>query len=88
MAVNSVESSTDSPTQAELDLDTSVATPGFASITITNPDGQSATCSHALIVGSDPTPAGHAQSPGDEPSSPANNNNPTVFGSARTAART
>ena len=70
-----------SPTQVEFDLDTSVATPGFASITITNPDGQSATCSHALIVGSDPTPAATPNPQGTSPPSPANNNNPTVFGS-------
>jgi hypothetical protein len=32
-------------THLTLDLDTSAATPGFASVTITNPDGQSTTCS-------------------------------------------
>jgi hypothetical protein len=69
------------PTHLTLDLDTSAATPGFASITITNPDGQSATCSHALIIGSDPTPAATPNPQGTSPPSPANNNNPTVFGS-------
>ena len=68
-------------THVTLDLDTSAATPGFASITITNPDGQSATCSHALIVGSDTTPAATPTPQGTSPPSPANNNNPTVFGS-------
>ena len=69
------------PTHLTLDLDTSGATPGFASITITNPDGQSSTCSHALIVGSDTTPAATPNPQGTSPPSPANNNNPTIFGS-------
>jgi hypothetical protein len=69
------------PTHLTLDLDTSAATPGFASITIINPDGQSTTCSHALIVGSDTTPAATPTPQGTSPPSPANNNNPTVFGS-------
>jgi hypothetical protein len=69
------------PTHLTLDLDTSAATAGFASITITNPDGQSATCSHALIIGSDTTPAATPSPQGTSPPSPANNNNPTVFGS-------
>ena len=70
------------PTHLTLDLDTSAATPGFASITITNPDGQSTTCSHALIVGSDATPAATPNPQGTSPPSPANDNSPTVFGSA------
>jgi hypothetical protein len=71
-----------SPTQLEFDLDTSAVTaPGFASITVTNPDGQSATCSNALIIGSDPTPAGTPNPQGTIPSSPGNDNDPTVFGS-------
>jgi Bacterial Ig-like domain len=69
------------PTHLTLDLDTSGATSGFASITITNPDGQSTTCSHALIVGSDTTPAATPSPQATSPPSPANNNNPTVFGS-------
>jgi hypothetical protein len=69
------------PTHLTLDLDTSGATPGFASITITNPDGQSTTCSNALIVGSDATPAATPSPQATSPPSPANNNNPTVFGS-------
>ena len=69
------------PTQLTLELDTSGATPGFASITITNPDGQSATCPHALIVGSDITPPATPNPQGTSPPSPANNNNPSVFGS-------
>jgi hypothetical protein len=68
-------------THVTLDLDTSAAIPGFASITITNPDGQSTTCSNALIVGSDSTPAATPAPQGTSPPSPANNNNPTVFGS-------
>jgi hypothetical protein len=70
-----------SPTQLEFDLDTSAATSGFASITVTNPDGQSTTCSHALIVGSDVSPAATPSPQATSPPSPANNNNPTVFGS-------
>jgi hypothetical protein len=69
------------PTHLALDLDTSAAAPGFASITITNPDGQSTTCSNALIVGSDSTPAATPNPQGTSPPSPANNNDPTVFGS-------
>ncbi|HEY6637204.1 MAG TPA: Ig-like domain-containing protein [Solirubrobacterales bacterium] len=69
------------PTHLTLDLDTSGATPGFAPITITNPDGQSTTCSHALIVGSDATPAATPSPQATSPPSPANNNSPTVFGS-------
>jgi Bacterial Ig-like domain len=71
----------DDPTTLEFDLDTSAATPGFASITVTNPDGQSVTCSHALIVGTDSTPAATPSPQATSPPSPSNNNNPTVFGS-------
>jgi hypothetical protein len=71
----------DGPTQLEFDLDTSAATPGFASITVTNPDGQSTTCSHALIVGNDATPAATPSPQATSPPSPANDNDPTVFGS-------
>ena len=69
------------PTHLTLDLDTSAATPGFASVTITNPDGQSTSCSNALIIGSDATPAATPNPQGTSPPSPANNNGPTVFGS-------
>jgi hypothetical protein len=69
------------PTHLMLDLDTSTATPGFASITITNPDGQSTTCTNALIVGSDATPAATPSPQATSPPSPSNTNNPTVFGS-------
>jgi Bacterial Ig-like domain len=69
------------PTHLTLDLDTSGATAGFASITITNPDGQSVTCSNALIVDTDTTPASTPSPQGTSPPSPANNNNPKVFGS-------
>jgi hypothetical protein len=69
------------PTHLTLDLDTSAATPGVASVTITNPDGQSTSCSHALIIGSDATPAATPNPQGTSPPSPANNNTPTVFGS-------
>jgi hypothetical protein len=79
VVVNSV--SVTDPTHLTLDLDTSGATPGFASITITNPDGQSTTCSNALIVGSGSTPASTPNPQGTSPPSPANNNTPTVFGS-------
>src|SRR5262249_26238932 len=79
VVVNSV-TATD-PTHVTLDLDTSAATDGFASITITNPDGQSTTCSNALIVGSDSTPPSTPFPQGTSPASPGNSNTPKVFGS-------
>jgi Bacterial Ig-like domain len=69
------------PTHLTLDLNTSAATNGFASITITNPDGQSSTCSNALVIGSDTTPPSTPHPQGTSPPSPSNNNNPKVFGS-------
>jgi hypothetical protein len=79
VVVNSV--SVSDPTHLTLDLDTSAATPGFASVTITNPDGQTATCSNALIVGSDSTPPSTPHPQGSTPASPGNNNSPKIFGS-------
>ncbi len=64
-----------------LDLDTSAATPGYASITITNPDGQSSTCSHALIVDSDSTVPATPTPTETKPASPGNDASPLVSGS-------
>src|SRR3954447_5962485 len=79
VVVNSV--TVDDPTHLTLELDTSAATTGFASITITNPDGQSATCSKALIVGTDSSAAATPIPQGTSPPSPSKDNTPTVFGS-------
>jgi Bacterial Ig-like domain len=73
----------DPVTTLEFDLDTSaVTTPGFASIMVTNPDGQSSTCSNALIIGSDATAPSTPSPQGTTPSSPGNDTSPRVFGSA------
>ncbi len=78
VAVNSV-TYTD-PTHITLDLDTTAATNGAQSVTITNPDGQTSTCT-PLVVGTD-TDAPTAPNPqGTTPSTPGNSNNPKVFGS-------
>jgi hypothetical protein len=76
------------PTHLTLDLDTSGATPGFASLTITNPDGQSTTCPNALVVGSDSTPPSVPVPQGTTPASPANNSSPRVFGSQASCGAT
>ena len=63
------------PTHITLDLDTTAATNGAQSVTVTNPDGQSSTCT-PLVVGTD-TDAPSAPNPqGTTPSSPGNDNNP------------
>jgi hypothetical protein len=68
------------PTHITLDLDTTGATNGAQSVTITNPDGQTSTCT-PLVVGTD-TDAPSAPNPqGATPSSPGNVTNPKIFGS-------
>jgi Bacterial Ig-like domain len=68
------------PTHITLDLDTTAAANGAQSVTVTNPDGQSSSCT-PLVVGTD-TDAPSAPNPqGTTPSSPGNDNNPKVFGS-------
>ena len=69
------------PTHLTLDLDTTSASPGSQSITITNPDGQSTTCSDALVVGNGSPPSVAPSPQGTMPTSPANNESPRVFGS-------
>lgn len=78
VVVNSV-SYTD-PTHVNLDLDTTAASTGAQSMTITNPDGQSTSCV-SLVVGTD-TDAPSAPNPqGTTPGSPGNDTSPLVFGS-------
>ncbi len=68
------------PTHITLNLDTTAAANGAQSVTVTNPDGQSSSCT-PLVVGTD-TDAPSAPNPqGTTPSSPGNDNNPKVFGS-------
>jgi hypothetical protein len=67
------------PTHLTLDLDTTAATNGAQSITITNPDGQSSTCT-PLVVGTDTDAPSPPNPQGTTPNSPANDNNPRVFG--------
>jgi hypothetical protein len=68
------------PTHVTLDLDTTAATTGAQTVTITNPDGQSTSCV-PLVIGTD-TDAPSAPNPQNTtPGSPANNTNPRVFGS-------
>jgi hypothetical protein len=70
------------PTHVTLDLDTRSATSGPVDVTITNPDGQSVTATGLVTVdtaGTDPTiPCLN----GTTPDSPANENNPKIFGTA------
>src|SRR5262249_49011670 len=68
------------PTHLDLDLDTTAASNGAQTVTVTNPDGQTTTCT-PLVVGTD-IDAPSAPSPqGTTPSSPGNDTNPNVFGS-------
>jgi hypothetical protein len=68
------------PTHITLDLDTTAATTGAQSVTVTNPDGQSSSCT-ALVIGTD-TDAPSAPNPQNTtPGSPANSTTPLVFGS-------
>src|SRR5262249_54291269 len=68
------------PTHITLDLDTTAAATGAHAVTITNPDGQTSSCT-PLVVGTD-TEAPSAPNPQrTTPSSPANNTNPKIFGS-------
>jgi hypothetical protein len=70
------------PTHITLDLDTRSATSGPQDLTITNPDGQTATATAFIDVD---VPAAGPTTPclnGTTPDSPANNNSPKIFGSA------
>ncbi len=78
VVVNSV-SYTD-PTHLTLDLRTTGATNGAQSITITNPDGQTSSCT-PLVVGIDTDPPSAPNPQGTTPNSPGNDTNPRVFGS-------
>jgi hypothetical protein len=68
------------PTHVTLDLDTTAATNGAQSVTITNPDGQSSSCV-PLVVGTDTDAPSSPNPQGTTPGSPGNNTNPLVFGS-------
>jgi hypothetical protein len=70
------------PTHVTLDLDTRAAASGPADIAITNPDDQSVTATGLVTVD---TPGTGPTTPcldGTTPDSPANENNPKIFGSA------
>jgi Bacterial Ig-like domain len=70
------------PTHVTLDLDTTAAASGPVDVTITNPDGQSVTATGLITV--DP-PATGPTTPcldGTTPDSPANENDPEIFGRA------
>ncbi len=67
------------PTHITLDLDTTGATNGSQSVTVTNPDGQSDSCS-PLVVGTDTTAPAAPNPQGTTPGSPANDTSPLVFG--------
>jgi hypothetical protein len=70
------------PTHVTLDLDTRSATSGAQDVTITNPDGQSVTATGLITID---TPASGPTTPclnGTTPDSPANENQPEIFGSA------
>jgi hypothetical protein len=70
------------PTHITLNLNTTAASSGPQSATITNPDGQSATGSNILVTGSDSAAPPSPTMGGTIPASPADNNFPTVFGTA------
>jgi len=80
MAVNGV-AYTD-PTHLTLDLDTRSATSGPADVTITNPDGQSVTATGLITVDTAGTGPTVPCLNGSPPDSPANDNNPKIFGTA------
>jgi hypothetical protein len=74
------------PTHVTLDLDTRSATSGPQDVTITNPDGQSATATGLITVDA---PVAGPTTPclnGTTPDSPANENQPKIFGSADAGA--
>jgi len=74
------------PTHVTLDLDTTGAADGPQAVTITNPDGQSATGQNILVTGSDVTPPDPPILTATVPTSPANDNNPEILGSAEPAS--
>jgi hypothetical protein len=68
------------PTHISLDLDTTAASTGAQSVTVTNPDGQSSTCT-PLVVGTDADAPSAPNPQATTPGSPANDTDPLVFGS-------
>jgi hypothetical protein len=80
VTVNSVTYT--NPTHVTLNLSTVGAPDGPKDVTITNPDGQSATGSNILVVGTDTTPPDPPVLTGTDPTSPSNVNTPKVQGSA------
>ena len=80
VAVNAV-TYTD-PTHVTLDLDTRSATSGPVNVTITNPDGQSVTATGLVTVDTAGTGPTVPCLNGTTPHSPANDNNPKIFGTA------
>jgi Big-like domain-containing protein len=70
------------PTHVSLDLDTRSATSGPVDVTITNPDGQSVTATALVTVDTAGTGPTVPCLNGTTPDSPANDNNPKIFGTA------
>ena len=68
------------PTHVTLDLNTTAASTGAQSVTITNPDGQSTSCV-PLVIGTDADPPSAPNPQNTTPGSPGNNTHPLVFGS-------
>jgi hypothetical protein len=68
------------PTHITLDLDTTAASNGAQSVTITNPDGQSSSCI-PLVVGTDTDAPSSPNPQATTPGSPGNSTTPLVFGS-------
>ena len=72
------------PTHITLDLDTTAATNGAVSVTVTNPDGQTSTCT-PLVVGTDTDAPPAAESAGNHAELPGDRDQPDGS-SARTAS--
>jgi Bacterial Ig-like domain len=70
------------PTHVTLDLDTRSATSGPVDVTITNPDGQSVMATGLVTVDAPGTGPTVPCLNGTTPDSPADENNPQIFGSA------
>jgi Bacterial Ig-like domain len=68
------------PTHVTLNLDTTAATTGAQSVTITNPDGQSTSCV-PLVIGTDADAPSAPNPQNTTPGSPGNSTTPLVFGS-------
>jgi hypothetical protein len=68
------------PTQLTLDLNTVGVSNGGRSVTITNPDGQTASCAEPLVIGTDSTVPSPPNPQGTTPASPSTSTTPLVFG--------